>query len=74
MYTCPVCGYKRLDQDPKQRLYNICPCCGTEFGSDDFDRSHAELRNIWIAHGARWWSIWRKDDRTEEEKNYQYAD
>jgi len=34
--------------------YNICPCCGTEFGGDDESMSHAELRNQWIAGGARW--------------------
>lgn len=36
------------------RDYNICPCCGTEFGNDDADLSHEELRTFWIANGANW--------------------
>jgi hypothetical protein len=34
--------------------YNICECCGTEFGVDDDLRSRAELRAIWMAGGAQW--------------------
>jgi len=34
--------------------YHICPCCGTEFGNDDADFSHAQLREMWIAGGAHW--------------------
>jgi hypothetical protein len=51
-FTCPVCFYDKL-QEPA-RDYNICMCCGTEFGSDDEMASHAELRGMWIATGARW--------------------
>ena len=34
--------------------YHICLCCGTEFGNDDADFSHAQLREMWIASGAHW--------------------
>jgi hypothetical protein len=34
--------------------YNICECCGTEFGNDDDEYSHDELRAQWIARGAQW--------------------
>jgi hypothetical protein len=51
--TCPVCGY--LMAKPA-RDFNICPCCGTEFGYDDRRRSHEELRARWIANGAPWFS------------------
>lgn len=34
--------------------YHICPCCSTEFGNDDSDFSHDQLREIWIANGANW--------------------
>jgi hypothetical protein len=40
-------------QDPP-RDYNICECCGTEFGNDDESVSHEELRARWVAGGARW--------------------
>lgn len=53
-YICPVCGYDALEDEPAD--YNICPCCGTEFGYHDFGRSHGELRALWIARGAQWHS------------------
>jgi hypothetical protein len=34
--------------------YHICPCCSTEFGNDDTDLSHEQLREMWIANGATW--------------------
>lgn len=54
MYQCPVCGYARLTSPPRD--YHICPCCGTEFGADDIDFSHEEIRSRWIATGAHWFS------------------
>ena len=64
--TCPVCGFPYLlepawtDDEPSDE---ICPCCGTHFGYDDFaqtaaDRAirHEELRNQWIANGQPWFS------------------
>src|SRR5437879_5687512 len=49
---CPVCAYPSLPFPPTN--YYICPSCGTEFGNDDEDRTHAELRADWIARGAPW--------------------
>jgi hypothetical protein len=48
--------------------YNICECCGTEFGNHDEERSHEELRTEWIARGAKWffgepplgWNPWKQ--------------
>jgi hypothetical protein len=31
-YTCPVCGYPRLINDPDDLLHEICPSCGIQFG------------------------------------------
>jgi hypothetical protein len=53
MYICPVCGYDQLEDPPTD--YNICECCGTEFGYHDAHRSHAELRQRWIMAGMPWW-------------------
>jgi len=52
MYTCPVCYYTRMPDPPQD--YNICPCCGTEFGSDDENASWEDLRLQWIGRGAPW--------------------
>ncbi|MGH8013635.1 MAG: hypothetical protein ACREQ4_14155 [Candidatus Binataceae bacterium] len=51
---CPVCGYDSLTKPPVD--YNICPCCGTEFGYDDIAHSWDELRTLWLSGGARWFS------------------
>jgi len=58
---CPVCGYDRLEEPPED--YNICPCCGTEFGYEDFavtedgrKRQWSRLRQRWIRRGMRWFS------------------
>lgn len=58
---CPVCGYGALLEPPYDRhgsaSFEICPCCGTEFGSDDFETGHDVLRQRWIERGMRWWSL-----------------
>jgi hypothetical protein len=51
-YTCPVCGYNRLDEQPCS--WSICPSCRTVFDYSDSGRMHAILRAAWIADGARW--------------------
>ena len=51
-YRCPVCFFDRLPYPPAD--YHICPCCGTEFGNDDAEFSHQQLREMWIASGANW--------------------
>ncbi len=60
-YRCPVCLFSELLYPPVD--YHICPCCGTEFGNDDQDFTHAQLRELWIADGAHWFfgqppSVW----------------
>jgi len=52
MYACPVCRYLEMPDPPRD--YNICPCCGTEFGNDDVDCTHTELREQWTHAGAPW--------------------
>jgi hypothetical protein len=52
MFTCPVCFFDKMPDAPED--YNICPCCGTEFGNDDDLRTPAQLRAFWMASGAKW--------------------
>ena len=54
MNTCPVCGYNQLRVPPQD--HTICPCCGTEFGYDDFATSHLELMREWVSNGMVWFS------------------
>ncbi len=51
-YRCPVCMFPSLPYPPSN--YHICPCCSTEFGNDDADFSHDQLRGMWIDNGAHW--------------------
>ena len=54
---CPVCGAV-LDFEPYEGdlpSFEICPCCGTQFGYDDATRRHSDLRQQWIDNGKRWW-------------------
>jgi hypothetical protein len=65
-YPCPVCMFPSMPYPPAD--YNICPCCSTEFGSDDSAFSHRQLRDMWIANGANWffgappehWNPWKQ--------------
>lgn len=63
---CPVCGYGPLGSQPwedDEPSDEICPCCGTHFGYDDFATTD-EARNVrqdglrknWIASGCPWFS------------------
>lgn len=51
-HRCPVCFYDDLPYPPAD--YHICPCCGTEFGTDDAEAAHQQLREEWIDGGAKW--------------------
>lgn len=59
-YVCPVCRYPDLDEPAYDSFgcasYNICPCCGTEFGYDDSTTAHSDLRRKWVSEGMQWWS------------------
>lgn len=45
-HTCPVCGFKGLAEPPYDHEGNhsheICPCCGFQFGFDDYEMQHED--------------------------------
>ena len=59
-YTCPVCGFPNLDEPPwdpvtKSPSFDICPCCGFEFGYDNATpTAMKKYRLNWVKTGARW--------------------
>lgn len=59
-WACPVCGFDALDEPPHDAhgcaSFDICPCCGTEFGYDGATVKHSELRARWVGGGTVWWS------------------
>jgi hypothetical protein len=59
-YICPVCGYPQLEK-PAWELetgtpsFDICPCCGCEFGYHDATPvAGNNYRRNWIKQGAVW--------------------
>ncbi len=48
--------------------YEVCPCCGFEFGFDDDpgaaskSSSFGEYRAEWLASGAKWFSVRAKPE------------
>lgn len=62
-YSCPVCEYGGLWEDPADRLCNICPQCGIEFGADDISIPHGTFRERWISAGRPFWSTEAKSSK-----------
>jgi hypothetical protein len=60
MNVCPVCGYNELPKPAYDHSgyasFEICPCCGTQFGYQDARRPHESLRAEWVAKGLPWHS------------------
>ncbi len=62
-FTCPVCRYAGLYEAPYDDRgvgsYEICPCCGFEFGLDegtDREAAFAAWRAQWLRDGCPWFS------------------
>jgi len=58
-YTCLVCGFHGLKEPPYDERalpsYEICPCCGFEFGFDG-KADMARFRKEWVRKGAAWFT------------------
>jgi hypothetical protein len=57
---CRVCGLlfdeAPWGEDGKTPSFDICPCCGVEFGYEDATADGCRSYRIrWIAEGAIWW-------------------
>ncbi|WP_255292082.1 hypothetical protein [Bacillus cereus] len=75
-FKCLVCGFDELleppydeDEDPS---YEICPCCGFQFGYDDLDQGYTfvKYREKWLDSGAKWFSSARKPNKWFLEKKF----
>ncbi|MEP2827982.1 hypothetical protein [Parvibaculum sp.] len=57
-HICPVCGYDGLAEPAYDAggcsSFEICPCCGIEFGYQDATTSHRVLRHRWVNQGMAW--------------------
>ena len=56
--SCRVCGAPQDDPSWSEHgpSYDICDCCGCQFGVDDMTLSIVhEYREAWLRDGAPWW-------------------
>lgn len=79
--VCPVCGYDKLLEAPYDEFgypsYQICNCCGFEYGFDDESEQHTfdSYRAEWIEQGFVFSSkefqpeIWDKQKLEAQLKN-----
>lgn len=67
-FKCPICGCPQINTSPRDETgapsYEICPCCGGEFGIDDISSGTIEeYRKSWLESGANWFDpVLRPDD------------
>lgn len=61
LYICRVCGAEQLEapwgDDGESPTYEICDCCGVEFGYEDSTlQGIKKYRTKWLEDGAKWHS------------------
>jgi hypothetical protein len=59
-YACHICGLLQDElpwgEDGKTSSFNICDCCGCEFGYNDAtDVALKQYREDWVNHGKAWY-------------------
>jgi len=70
LWFCPLCGYgpwkdPYINSDEMRLSYEICDCCGTEFGYDDTISYFEE----WKSRGTPWFTpkmkpkLWKLEDQ-----------
>lgn len=58
LHMCPVCGFWGLKEAPYDHgspSFEICPCCGFEFGFEEKE-DMARFRDDWIRKGTPWFT------------------
>ncbi len=69
--NCKVCGltlsFAPWGEDGETPTWQICPCCGTEFGYEDCNKdSVIRKRNEWLADGCNWF------DKSKKPENWSF--
>ena len=67
-YECRVCGFYEEEypwgEDGKSPTYQICPCCGIQFGKEDITLEEIKkYRNDWVAKGCKWFVKGEKPEK-----------
>lgn len=60
-YRCRVCGFLQDElpwgESEDLPTFNICPCCGVEFGYEDATLyGIRRYRKLWLSGGAKWFN------------------
>lgn len=60
LYICRICGSEQVDapwgDDGESPTYDICDCCGVEFGYEDSTLQGIKIyRSKWLDNGAKWY-------------------
>ena len=71
-HECRVCGCYSDDflwgEDGKSPSFQICPCCGVQFGKEDLTlESIKQYRAEWISKGGKWFDKDEKPDSWDME-------
>ncbi len=73
-YHCRVCGFRHYSppwgEDNDMPSFEICDCCGVEFGyGDNSPEAAKSYREKWLLEGAKWsWKKTKPDDWDLEEQ------
>ncbi|WP_308638277.1 hypothetical protein [Paenibacillus silvisoli] len=73
-YTCHLCGYPEQNKPPWTQeglspSYEICPCCGIEFGVDDINLLGFEIyKREWFEKGRDWFDQAKRPVNWEQEE------
>ena len=67
IFFCRVCGLYRPEmpwgEDEETPSFEICPCCGVEFGNEDYAiASIRHYRENWLKKGGKWFNYRLKPD------------
>ncbi|WP_449387855.1 hypothetical protein [Chryseobacterium lineare] len=74
-HNCRVCGLFIDDlpwgEDGKSPTYEICPCCGVEFGYEDYTvESTKKYRKEWLIKGAKWFDKSEQPEKWDKEQQF----
>ena len=64
-HNCRICGLFQEERpwgkDGQSPTYNICPCCGVEFGNEDYTiKSVQQYRKLWLEKRTVWFLVKEK--------------
>lgn len=74
-HYCRVCGYYSEEapwgEGGKTPNYEICSCCGVEFGNEDYTyESVLQYRKTWMEKGCVWFDVRKRSSDWNKEEQF----